>query len=105
MLITAEGCAGRLGSLVTEAALGDNPIIDTDEACLSKAGQECSKCIGACPQDALSKEGFERRTCWERLKDNLATLGYFSELPKSTHVCGKCAALMPCSFKNPVSSL
>jgi hypothetical protein len=21
------------------------------------------------------------------------------------HVCGKCAALMPCSFKNPVSAL
>jgi len=105
LLITPEGCAGRLGSLVTEAGLGDNPIIDTEEACLSKAGKECVKCIEACPLDALSQSGFERRTCWERLKDNLASLDYFSDLPDTTHVCGKCAALMPCSFKNPVASL
>ena len=32
-------------------------------------------------------------------------MDYFSDLPQSTHVCGKCAALMPCSFKNPVSVL
>lgn len=105
LLITPEGCAGRLGSLVTEAELGENPVIHTDEACLFKAGKECAKCIEACPLDALSESGFERRVCWERLKDNLATLDYFSDLPETTHVCGKCAALMPCSFKNPVASL
>jgi len=55
--------------------------------------------------DALSEKDFERRSCWERLKDNLATLDYFSNLPDTTHVCGKCAALMPCSFKSPVARL
>ncbi len=105
LLITPEGCAGRLGSLVTDAELGDNPIIETNEACLLKAGKKCGKCIEICPMDALSDKGFERISCWERLKDNLTTLDYFSDLPETTHVCGKCAALMPCSFQNPVADL
>jgi len=53
--------------------------------------------------DALSETGFERRQCWNRLNQNRDELDYFSDLPKNTHVCGKCAALMPCSFLNPVA--
>ncbi len=105
MLITPAGCTGRLGSLVTEAELGDHPLIDTDEACLLKAGKKCAKCIEACPVNALRENGFERRKCWNRLNENLDILDYFSDLPDSTHVCGKCAALMPCSFLNPVAKL
>lgn len=105
LLITPQGCAGRLGSLVTEADLGDHPLMDGDEACLLKAGQKCGKCMEGCPISALSGEGIERRKCWERLKENRATLPYLEDLPESTHVCGKCAALMPCSFKNPVAAL
>jgi epoxyqueuosine reductase QueG len=105
MLITPVGCAGRLGSLVTEADLGDHPIIETDQACLLKAGKKCGKCIEACPVDALSENGFERRRCWNHLNENRKILDYFSDLPESTHVCGKCAALMPCSFSNPVAKL
>ena len=103
MLITPAGCAGRMGSMVTEADLGNHAIIDSEEACLLKAGQKCGKCIEICPVDALNEISFERRRCWNRLNENLAALDYFSDLPQSTHVCGKCAALMPCSFKNPVS--
>jgi len=32
-------------------------------------------------------------------------LDYFSDLPNTTDVCGKCAAMMPHSFLNPISSL
>jgi epoxyqueuosine reductase len=105
LLITPAGCAGRLGSLVTEADLGGHPLIDADEACLLKAGKKCGKCIEACPVDALAENGFERRTCWTRLNENRDILDYFSDLPETTDVCGKCAALVPCSFLNPVAKL
>ncbi len=105
MLITPVGCTGRLGSLVSEIDLGNHPLIETDQACLLKAGEKCGKCIKACPVTALSEEGFDRRQCWDRLNDNKKNLEYLSDLLESTHVCGKCAALMPCSFKNPVAAL
>ena len=105
MLITPVGCTGRLGSLVTEADLGDHGVIDTDEACLLKAGKTCGKCIDACPVDALEANSFHRHECWNRLIENRDLLDYFSDLPKTTHVCGKCVALMPCSFINPVAKL
>lgn len=105
MMITPVGCTGRLGSLVSEADLGDHPLIETQEACLLKAGQACGQCIKACPVEALSEDNFERRLCWDRLTENRRTLDCLADLPESTHVCGKCAALMPCSFKNPVAVL
>ena len=105
LLITPVGCTGRLGSLVSETELGDHPLIDTKEACLLKAGRECDKCIKACPVEALSEDGFDRRSCWDRLNENRRMLVYLPDLPESTHVCGKCAAVVPCSFKNPVAAL
>lgn len=103
MLITPAGCAGRLGSLVTEAELGDHPLIETNEACLLKFGKPCGRCIASCPIEALKEDDFDRRACWDRLKENRRSMAYFAELPETTHVCGKCVALMPCSFKNPVA--
>jgi hypothetical protein len=54
---------------------------------------------------ALEPSGFRRRHCWERLLENRSALAEFSDLPADTQVCGKCAALMPCSFANPVRRL
>jgi epoxyqueuosine reductase len=105
MLITPAGCAGRLGSLVTEADLGDHPLVTSRESCLLKAGKACGLCLAACPVHALTPTEFERRRCWEQLKENQAGLDYFADLPATTHVCGKCAALMPCSFADPVARL
>ncbi len=105
MLITPAGCTGRMGSLVTEAELGDNALIDTDEACLLKAGRKCGKCMEACPIEALKEKSFERRRCWNRLKENRQRLDDSADLPAATNVCGKCAAVMPCSFINPVARL
>jgi epoxyqueuosine reductase QueG len=105
MLITPKGCAGRMGSLVTEAQIGEHPLIATEQACLIKAGKDCGECIRACPVEALAENDFDRRGCWDRLNENRAVLDYMSDLPESTDVCGKCAAMMPCSFSNPVASL
>jgi epoxyqueuosine reductase QueG len=93
------------GSLVTEAELGEHPLMDTAEACLLKAGMQCGQCIEACPVDALSADDFDRTRCWQRLNENYRVLDCFADLPPSTDVCGKCTALMPCSFKNPVDQL
>jgi len=104
MLITPKGCCGRFGSLVTEAELGDHPLIATEEACLLRAGKTCGKCVERCPVGALKEDDFDRRKCWDRLNENFRTLDYFSDLPGTTDVCGKCAVMMPCSFANPVKS-
>src|SRR5512139_4026798 len=88
MLITPAGCTGRLGSLVSEAELEDAPVIETEEACLLKAGYTCGKCIKVCPVSALSQNDFDRQRCWKRLKENRSTLEGFRDLPESTHVCG-----------------
>ncbi|MCG6909493.1 MAG: epoxyqueuosine reductase [Deltaproteobacteria bacterium] len=102
MLITPEGCCGRFGSLATNAELGDHPLVTTAEACLLKAGKKCGKCIQMCPVGALEEGAFDRRKCWERLNENYRDLEYLADLPGTTDVCGKCAAMLPCSFVTPV---
>ena len=96
-LITPAGCAGRLGSLVTEADLGDNAVIESEELCLHKAGKECLKCIERCPVGALKEDGIDRHRCYDRLKFNLKHTEYLAGLQETTHVCGKCVTDVPCS--------
>ena len=99
-LITPAGCAGRIGSLVTEAELGDTPLVGPKELCLHKANKECLKCLGRCPVGALSEEGIDRRRCWTRLRLNLNKTEALAGLEKTTHVCGKCVVGLPCSHFN-----
>jgi len=101
-MITTVGCAGRLGSLLTEAELGDNPLVGPEELCLYKRGEECLQCVKRCPVSAVSEEGkgIDRKRCWDRLKLNLEKTEALSGLQESTHVCAKCAVGLPCSF-NP----
>ena len=99
--ITASGCAGRLGSLVTDADPGDSPLITKKELCLSKNGYKCLVCVKRCPVGAVSESGINRKFCWERLKSNLDATEALAGLEKTTHVCGKCQVLVPCSLKIP----
>lgn len=100
-LITPSGCAGRMGSLVTEADLGDAPLVRAPELCLHKNGRKCLVCLKRCPVDAVSTTGIDRRLCWERLKSNLAKLEALAGMDSETHVCAKCQVLVPCSLKAP----
>jgi len=99
--ITSSGCAGRMGSLVCDAELGDSPLISEKELCLHKNGHKCLVCVERCPVGAVSESGIDRKLCWERLKSNLLQTGELSGLGNTTHVCGKCQVFVPCSLKAP----
>ncbi len=100
--ITPSGCAGRLGSLVTEADLDDHPLISEKELCLHKNGHKCLVCVRRCPVGAVSpNKGIDRGKCWARLKSNLHDTRELSGLKPTSHVCGKCQVLIPCSLGIP----
>jgi epoxyqueuosine reductase QueG len=97
-LITPSGCAGRLGSLVTEADIGDHPLVGADELCLHKMGKDCLQCFKRCPVRALDIDGIDRCRCWSRLKLNIKHTKALAGLNETTHVCGKCVVELPCSI-------
>jgi len=99
-LITPSGCTGRLGSLVTQADLGDNPLTSEDEHCLHKRGFQCLECQARCPIQALTGDGFDRAGCYERLLTVQKHPG-LAGLPPRTEVCGKCQVMLPCGFEAP----
>ena len=98
LLITAAGCAGRLGSLVVEAPLSPTPAPDR-ENCLSKRQKTCAACVRLCPTGALTAAGLDRQKCHRHLQEVDA---YFADLSKCD-VCGKCAA-GPCALAAPGQS-
>ncbi len=103
MLITRAGCAGRLGSLVTDAALPEETLAPhkrtadpTGEICLTWRGGPCDACIRRCPSGALTTDGFDRQRCYRYL---LEVNDHFPDLGLC-HVCGKCAT-GPCALSIP----
>ena len=100
MLITAQGCSGRLGSLVTDMPLTPTPRADVS-TCLYTYNKSCRQCIKNCPQGALQEKQFDRHKCYELLLQNAeihADKGF-------ADACGKCVSYVPCSFTNPVNKL
>lgn len=102
-MITPAGCSGRLGSLVTEADLGNHPLVTVDHLCLHKAGQDCLACIGNCPVRAVTEEGIDRQRCNQRLQVNLKRFAARPDMRDDMEVCAKCVAGMPCSLASPVA--
>ena len=102
MLITAQGCAGRLGTLVTDAVIEPTPR-PTGEACLHKHNGSCVACVRNCVPGALTETGadFDRHACYALCLENSQL---YSALGLAD-VCGKCASIVPCSFTNPVTRL
>ncbi len=99
MLITASGCAGRLGSLVLDAGLPAAPVgsvAPSPELCLAKAGRSCDACIRRCPSGALTETGLDKRSCFKYLQH---VNKRFQDLGHCL-VCGKCAT-GPCALKAP----
>jgi epoxyqueuosine reductase QueG len=98
-MITPAGCAGRLGSLVTNAVIDDSPVVTEEELCIHKKGEECLKCVSRCPVKAVGENGINRQRCWDRLNFNLKHVQALAGMKNSTNVCGKCVVNLPCSIK------
>ncbi|MCI2425111.1 epoxyqueuosine reductase [Candidatus Acetothermia bacterium] len=100
MLITEQGCCGRVGSFVTSARVEPDPQRQ-QEACLYRYNGECMKCVERCVNNALSKDKFDRHKCHEMCLQNGKL---FLSLGK-TDVCGKCLVGIPCSHIDPVQKM
>jgi epoxyqueuosine reductase QueG len=103
--ITPSGCSGRMGSMVTDADIGNHPLVSKKELCLHKIGQACLQCVARCPVKAVTvDEGILRQRCNQRLyfnSDNRIKLG----LGERTHGCAKCQVNVPCSLSDPTEGL
>lgn len=96
MLITAKGCGGRIGSLITSMEVPATPR-PADERCLYKARGGCSQCIKRCPGTALTDSGYDRFACYAYC---LESAGQYPELGNHDF-CGKCLTNVPCSLTDP----
>ncbi len=93
MLITAAGCAGRVGSIVLDRPIDPTPRPEKHN-CLFHSGGQCLYCVRNCPTGALTRDGLDKQKCYERC---LAVDAYYSELGVCD-VCGKCAT-GPCAVR------
>lgn len=98
MLITENGCAGRIGSLVTNLKL-EVTTRPEEEYCLYKVDGTCNECVESCINGALQENSYDRDLCYDMCLFNDQ---FHSDL-ELTDVCGKCAVGVPCSYRNPVS--
>ncbi len=102
LLITENGCSGRLGSFVTEASFSPTARPD-QEFCLQRAGYRCPACVEKCVYGALFVDRFDRHACNRHLLENDAHFSDLGiEMKETADVCGKCVVGLPCSTSNPV---
>lgn len=97
MLITDNGCCGRLGSIVTNYPFEQSKVINYKERCLNKINGSCGLCLKKCVNDALNDKEYNRFVCYEMCLENAEfhkNIGY-------ADVCGKCLVGLPCSYKDP----
>lgn len=98
MLITKNGCCGRLGNVVSNIEIPPTSRPDI-EYCLYKFDGSCECCVVNCVNDALFTDKFDRFKCFDMCLENNEL---YKELGGEAQVCGKCLVGLPCSFENPV---
>lgn len=98
MLITKNGCCGRLGNVVTNIEIQPTKRLDI-ECCLYKYDGSCELCVDKCVNNALSTDNFDRFKCFDICTENNEL---HKELGGEAQVCGKCLVGLPCSFESPV---
>lgn len=93
-LITERGMAGRLTSVIVDAALEPDarPYRGVYDYCV-----RCGACVRRCPARAISLEGGkEHIPCSEWLKQSRARFA-----PR--YGCGQCQTAVPCEDRNPAA--
>jgi epoxyqueuosine reductase QueG len=100
MLITENGCCGRLGSFVTSLSVVPDSRPGR-EACLYRHNGTCRACVKKCVHQALKKERFDRFRCYEMCLSNDRL---FLDV-RTADVCGKCLVGVPCALTDPVRAL
>jgi epoxyqueuosine reductase QueG len=98
MLITDSGCCGRVGSVVTSLRLEPDRRPELTK-CLNRFDASCLRCVKRCVNDALHKDRFDRRKCYEMCLENERSFE-----KEESDVCGKCLVGLPCSFTDPVKA-
>ncbi len=100
MLITEQGCCGRIGSVITTIPLEADEELMV-ENCLFKHNGTCGICVKHCVANAISTENgypyVDRQKCNLQVYDGLVPeydIGVGD-------ACGKCMSGVPCSYRNP----
>jgi len=103
--ITEKGMAVRFISIVTNGVF--TPDIKTaklyNENCLFCSKGSCGACIKRCPAGAITKEGHDKKKCYDFVYGEEArqrAVDYGGEYRFSTG-CGLCQTGVPCEFKVP----
>jgi epoxyqueuosine reductase len=92
LVITKMGCAGRFGSFVIDAEVPPTNRSE-EEFCLYKKDGKCLSCVKACPPQALTEQGLDKKVCYRRLLE----VGELFRDIGLCDVCGKCA-MGPCAY-------
>ncbi|HNW94161.1 MAG TPA: 4Fe-4S binding protein, partial [bacterium] len=90
-LLTVRGCAGRIGSVITDSALPPTPRAyrALDEYCT-----QCRACVARCPAGAITAAGKQHPPC-------AAFLRQTKEQFAPRYGCGKCQTAVPCECSLP----
>jgi epoxyqueuosine reductase len=101
-LITAQGIAHRVGSVVTDLVLPPTPRTAPDYRwnCLYHRDGSCGACIARCPVGALSKEGHDKTICREHVYGTIPR-AVSAEYGVPNTGCGLCQTRVPCESRIP----
>jgi epoxyqueuosine reductase QueG len=103
-LITAEGKAMRVGSIVAKISIQPTPrpYADHRAYCLFFAEGTCGKCIDRCPVRAITEAGHDKEKCRQHLAH---TRKYVEKTYNfEGYGCGLCQVGVPCEATIPVKA-
>lgn len=101
-LITPQGIAHRLGSVLTDLVLApsERPYPERRSNCLYHREGTCGACIGRCPVGALFRSGHDKEKCRAYVYDAIpAAIG--AAYGVAATGCGLCQTRVPCEGRIP----